>query len=311
MSGRGASPSEVGTQGEVREHRLPHSRSKLDYALGRVLADTLQDIDEVGVEANALEAAGHQQALDDSDALGPEFGPREQPVSPSGGDRQFILPMSDRTVSFGIGGIHFTGNESGSRRLSVGRAVPLPEFGSSSDSGSGQVRPCTSAQRRCVPTVAGKTCRLRAIARGLKPAAWYSRRTSRILRMDNLLFATAVPSRKIQGESHSDRLSRVAQLRGSDPIHRSGPNRKSDHLPTGITVHFAPDSMVTFHRNYCSLSTGFGDHFAPEYAVVRAALGWAGVRVDGRGSRYEECGRGPRWAVRRCSLMQRPRSGGG
>ena len=27
--------------------------------------------------------------------------------------------------------------------------------------------------------------------------------------------------------------------------------------------------MITSHRNHCSLSTGFGDHFAPEYATVR------------------------------------------
>ena len=42
-------------------------------------------------------------------------------------------------------------------------------------------------------TVTGEIFRLRAIARPLKPATWCSRRTSRTLRMDNPLFATASP----------------------------------------------------------------------------------------------------------------------
>ena len=51
------------------------------------------------------------------------------------------------------------------------------------------------------------------------------------------------------GGSYGNRLSRVAQLQGSDPLHLSGASRKSDHLPTGIADHFAPDSVITFDRN--------------------------------------------------------------
>ena len=41
--------------------------------------------------------------------------------------------------------------------------------------------------------------------------------------------------------SYGDRLSRVAQLQGSDPLHQCGASRKSDHPPTGITDHFGPE----------------------------------------------------------------------
>ena len=44
-------------------------------------------------------------------------------------------------------------------------------------------------------------------------------------------------------------LSRVVQLRGSDPMHHSGAHPKSDRLPTGITDRFAPDSVIGLLRN--------------------------------------------------------------
>ena len=53
-----------------------------------------------------------------------------------------------------------------------------------------------SARPMYLFTVTGEIFRLRAIARPLKPATWCSRRTSRTLRMDNPLFATASPPRK-------------------------------------------------------------------------------------------------------------------
>lgn len=47
--------------------------------------DALQNIDEIIVRANFVQAAGGQQALDDGDVFGTELGPGKQPVAPSQG----------------------------------------------------------------------------------------------------------------------------------------------------------------------------------------------------------------------------------
>ena len=57
------------------------------------------------------------------------------------------------------------------------------------------------------------------------------------------------PLPRKSGESHGDRLSRVAQLRGSKPRAPFRCAPKSDHVPTGMGDHFAPKSVITFHRN--------------------------------------------------------------
>ena len=51
-------------------------------------------------------------------------------------------------------------------------------------------------------------------------------------------------------------LSRVAQLRGSDPPNRSSKQPGSRRSATGITVHFFPESMSSFGRNRCPVSAG-------------------------------------------------------
>ena len=45
-----------------------------------MLADALQNIDEIGVGVDTLQLTRHQQALDDTDLLGAQFSPAEQPV---------------------------------------------------------------------------------------------------------------------------------------------------------------------------------------------------------------------------------------
>lgn len=45
-----------------------------------MLADTLQDIDEISVRIDAVQSAGDDQTLRDADLLGAEFGPTEVPV---------------------------------------------------------------------------------------------------------------------------------------------------------------------------------------------------------------------------------------
>ena len=63
------------------------------------------------------------------------------------------------------------------------------------------------------------------------------------------------------------RLSRVAQLRGSDPSHRSSEHPKSDHFANGIGDHLALEWLITLEWNRWPLCRGMGDHFALEYAV--------------------------------------------
>ena len=46
-----------------------------------MLADALQDIDEVGVRVDTLQLARHQQALDDAHLFGAQLAPAEQPVA--------------------------------------------------------------------------------------------------------------------------------------------------------------------------------------------------------------------------------------
>ena len=46
-----------------------------------MLADALQDIDEIGIRVDALQLTRHQQALDDANLFGAQLTPAEQPVS--------------------------------------------------------------------------------------------------------------------------------------------------------------------------------------------------------------------------------------
>ena len=64
----------------VGEFFLPPPRGQVEHLAGGVDADAQQDIDQIGVGVDALQPAGDQQALDDPDALGADFGPGKQPV---------------------------------------------------------------------------------------------------------------------------------------------------------------------------------------------------------------------------------------
>ena len=73
------------------------------------------------------------------------------------------------------------------------------------------ISPAASARRRYSPTVVGEIFRLRAMARRLRPPSCDSRSTSRILRMDNLLFAMVPSPAKCREGAMNRGLSRVAQ----------------------------------------------------------------------------------------------------
>jgi hypothetical protein len=53
---------------------LPQPRGEFVDAAGRVLAHTLQDIDQIIVGIDLVQPAGHDQTLHDPDVLGPKCG---------------------------------------------------------------------------------------------------------------------------------------------------------------------------------------------------------------------------------------------
>ena len=50
-----------------------------------MLSDALENVDEVVVGVDVVQPAGDDQALDDADVFGREFGPAEEPVLPTHG----------------------------------------------------------------------------------------------------------------------------------------------------------------------------------------------------------------------------------
>ena len=64
----------------VAEVLLPQPWREFDHAAGRMLANPLQHIDEVGVGIDIVQPAGLQQTLDDAHMLGAQLGPAEQIV---------------------------------------------------------------------------------------------------------------------------------------------------------------------------------------------------------------------------------------
>jgi hypothetical protein len=74
---------EVGAEGMLREVLFPQARGEeLDFK-GGVGIDALEDIDEIDVGIDALEATGGQQTLNDADMARADFRPTEQPVFPA------------------------------------------------------------------------------------------------------------------------------------------------------------------------------------------------------------------------------------
>jgi len=69
-----------------------------------MLADALQYIDQVGVGIDAVQPAGDDQALDDTDLFGAQLGPAEEPgFSAHGNDPERTLEMIgiDRDIRIG------------------------------------------------------------------------------------------------------------------------------------------------------------------------------------------------------------------
>ncbi len=72
--------------------------------LAGCMADALQHIDQIGVRIDAVQSAGDDQALDDTDVFGAELGPAEEPrFSAHGNHTQGSLEMIgiDRNIRIG------------------------------------------------------------------------------------------------------------------------------------------------------------------------------------------------------------------
>ena len=67
----------------VGERCFPQTWGEVGDLAGGVVTDPLEHIDEVGVGIDTLEPAGHQQALDDADALCADLRAGGQPVPSS------------------------------------------------------------------------------------------------------------------------------------------------------------------------------------------------------------------------------------
>ena len=74
---------QIGAQRIIGEQGLPAPRREFVYATGGMVGDALQDIDEVIVRIDAMQAAGDDQALYDADVLGANLGRAEEPVFPA------------------------------------------------------------------------------------------------------------------------------------------------------------------------------------------------------------------------------------
>ena len=66
---------DLGAHGVGGEVLFPQTRRQFGDAAGRMLADPLQNIDEVGVRIDAVQPAGDDQTLDDADVRGAELSP--------------------------------------------------------------------------------------------------------------------------------------------------------------------------------------------------------------------------------------------
>ena len=83
-SGNGVldNPIEVRPPRIICEALLPQPRRQSRDVAGGVILNALQDIHQIGVRIDLLQPAGCQQALEDPNVLGPDFGPTKHPVFP-------------------------------------------------------------------------------------------------------------------------------------------------------------------------------------------------------------------------------------
>jgi hypothetical protein len=64
----------------VGELGSPKAWREIEHLACRVFTDALQHVDQVGVGIDPLQPAGHQQGLDQADALGADLGPGKEPI---------------------------------------------------------------------------------------------------------------------------------------------------------------------------------------------------------------------------------------
>ena len=72
---------EIGSKRIGREVLLPQPWGELRDIGGRVLADALEHIDQIGIGVDVVQATGGDQALRDPHVFRADLGPAEEPVA--------------------------------------------------------------------------------------------------------------------------------------------------------------------------------------------------------------------------------------
>lgn len=71
---------QVRTKWLICKMLFPLPWSQLRDTCGGMLADALQDVDQVGVDVNAVEPTSHDEALHDTNMFGAQLGPTKIPI---------------------------------------------------------------------------------------------------------------------------------------------------------------------------------------------------------------------------------------
>ena len=242
--GKGLRPGRLG-EGVARrpEHRDEHLRLALLAGLAVHHRDRLTGVVHEHLLARAVFLAHHH--VERSDANARYCSQNWLYCNPSGWDRLVLLPQQARAsppCDEAPGGPCSTPATDADVPLGAGarETAGAQAPASSSDPGNRPTQDRSPPPGACTrPPSRATSLTLRAIARTLIPAAWYSRRTSRILRMDNLLLRQLVgPPCKSQGG--------VPQMAGC-PASLSPDCRRP--ISTGIGDRFRPESVIGLDRN--------------------------------------------------------------
>ncbi len=70
----------IGFHGSVSELCFPNARRESDDILRGMLIYTLQYVDQISIDIDAVQLTCRDQALNDADLFGAKFGPAEQPA---------------------------------------------------------------------------------------------------------------------------------------------------------------------------------------------------------------------------------------
>ena len=100
---------DVGAQRILGEVLLPQARCQQFHLARRMLSHALQDIDEVVVRIDTVQATSDDEGVGDTNVMRADLGGAKQPRLATHGNRIAILPMSGRKLKSIIAGIRCLG----------------------------------------------------------------------------------------------------------------------------------------------------------------------------------------------------------